>query len=198
MKDNYGIARDRAQQLFSGYDHQDIANRWKLKLDRQFLYVQLLGKPYRIRRSDGQVIRALSGEQAEFQEVLTLFDLLTHPGEKTLSGCYAPVNSLKGRPAAAGVATDFFSASAKHFDADPERFCRACEALGGEAVEMGDIGFCFSLFAELKMIVKLYRGDEEFPPSLTVLWDENTLSYLLYETVFYAQGLLLQSIAQNM
>ena len=47
-------------------------------------------------------------------------------------------------------------------------------------------------------MVQLWHGDEEFPPNLRLLWDENTLRYLRYETTWYAAGLLMQRIRERM
>ena len=58
----------------------------------------------------------------------------------------------------------------------------------------GERGFRFPMFGPLSGIGKFYHSDEDFPASVTLLWEENTLQYLLYETVFYAAGVLLQAI----
>ena len=44
----------------------------------------------------------------------------------------------------------------------------------------------------------LRLGDEEFPPGLRFLWDENALMYIRYETMYYAKGLLLQRLAEKL
>lgn len=197
-RDNYALSRDRAQELFVSYDQQRLIERWQLRNDGQFLYADFFGRPYRICRKTGTVTRDWDQQQAGFEEVLTLFDLLCHKGHKCAAHTYAPVNSLRGKPVAAGVGTDFFSASARVFDRDPAGFGAACEHLGGEKVTAGDIGYRFAVFADLTLIVKFYHSDGEFPASLTVLWDENTLQYLLYETVYYAQGFLLGQLREWM
>lgn len=196
-KDNYSLSRDRAQELFLRYDQETIVHLWNLQCDSRYLYVTFFGQPYQICRKTGTVTDS-TGTQAGFNAVLTIFDLLSHPGQKQLAGRYAPVNSLNGRPVAAGVETKFFTESAKYVHNHPDAFRCACRDLGGEAVAMGDIGYRFPVFGELTLIVKFYFGDEDFPPSLLCLWDQNTLQYLLYETVFYAEGFLLNAITSRM
>jgi hypothetical protein len=63
---------------------------------------------------------------------------------------------------------------------------------------MGDIGYQFPVFAELSVILKFYHADEDFPASVTLLWDENMLQFAFYETVFYIAGFLLGSIRNEM
>ena len=56
----------------------------------------------------------------------------------------------------------------------------------------------FRIFEDLPVVVQLWLGDEEFPPNLRLLWDENALMYLKYETMHFAKGLLLQKIWKAM
>ena len=43
---------------------------------------------------------------------------------------------------------------------------RACETLGGIAVDMGDVGFQFPLFQEFSVILRFYQSDMDFPAAL--------------------------------
>ena len=196
---NYELSRDRAQAYFLGFDQEAIIRTWALASDANWLYVDFLGRPYRICRKDGSILRQWDDSRAGFNEVLSIYDLLCHAGsEKFVSGTFAPVNSLKHRPRAVGVGTSFHSACAGVFDRDPEAFRNACAALGGQAVPLGDVGFRFPVFGPLEVILKFYHADEDFPASVTLLWDAETLRFVYYETVFYIAGHLLSMISEKM
>jgi len=196
--DNYLVSRDRAQAYFLNFDQQQIIDFWQLKHDADTLYVLFINREYRICRKTGRIFRE-DGTEAGFAEVLSIFDFLCHNGEnKILSGRWAPVNSLDGMGATAGVGTAFHKGIAATFDQDPKAFRFACEALGGSAVAMGDIGYRFPVFGDFSVILKFYHSDEDFPASTTLLWDANTLQFLFYETTFYIAGFLLQSITDTM
>ena len=195
--DNYQISRNRAQDYFLNFDQSDMIERWSLRHDADCLYLTFFGRPCEICRKTGAV--TCGGAQAGFEETLTIFDLLCHEGQsKTVSGRFAPVNSLKGAAKGAGVETDFYRRHADAFDRTPDRFRTACLALGGTPVPMGDIGFRFTVFHNLDVILKFYHADEDFPASVTLLWDENLLDFMFYETVFYAAGSLLKTIEKQM
>lgn len=197
--DNYELSRNRAQVYFLGFDQEILIQKWKLQADDATIFVPFLGRPYGIDRSSGMVTRLWNGEQAQYSEVLSIFDFLSHEGEKKqLSGQFAPVNSLNGCTKGAGVGTDFHSSIASRFDADAQSFRNACDKLGGTPVGMGDIGFEFPVFQDIKVILKFYHADEEFPASLTLLWDANMLQFVFYETVFYIAGCLLGMILEEM
>ena len=196
--DNYKISRDRAQRYFLGFDQKKLLNAWRLQHDESLIYLDFLGKSYRICRKTGTVYRVRDGQQADFNVVLSIFDLLCHEnGQKVVTGRYAPVNSLKGA-AAVGVGTDFYGKFAEKIDGDPERFRLACLRCGAEPVQMGDIGFRFPVFGKLDVILKFYHSDEDFPASVTLLWEENMLRFVHYETVFYIAGALLRQLEEEM
>lgn len=197
--DNYKLSRDRAQAYFLGFDQQKIIADWNLPHDEESLYVDFLGRPYSISRSSGTVTRQWSAEQAGFEEVLSIFDLLCHESaQKRVSGRFAPVNSLKGRGPVVGVGTNFHGKAAARFDRDTEAFRCACLSLGAAEIPIGDMGFQFPLFQDLTVKLKFYRADEDFPASVTLLWEENLLQYIYYETVFYIAGFLLNTVLNRM
>lgn len=196
--DNYVASRDRAQRYFLGFDQETLIRNWKLMHNDTSIFVNFLGRAYRICRNTGAVFCKEDGLQANFNVVLSIFDLLCHESaQKLLTGRYAPVNSLKGN-AAVGVGTDFYGEFAERIDGDPQNFRQACLRCGAKAVQMGDIGFCFPVFGPLNVILKFYHSDEDFPASITLLWDENMLQFVYYETVFYIAGALLQRLKEEM
>lgn len=87
---------------------------------------------------------------------------------------------------------------ALRFAADPEGLRRACLALNGQLFHHGDVAYAIELFEGLSIVIQLWLGDEEFPPVLRFLWDENALMYLRYETMYYAKGLLLHQLKRWM
>ena len=78
-RDNYAIAAARARQLFVNYDHEALARKLRTQLDETYLYTKLLGEPYRIHRTTGDISRFSNGEWVSansFNESLTLLDLV--------------------------------------------------------------------------------------------------------------------------
>ena len=196
--DNYEISRDRAQRYFLRFDQGELVKTWNLQEDETNLYVDFLGVAYRIDRTSGAVLHLVDDVAATYDQSLSIFDLLCHCGEeKILSGTYAPVNSLRGN-AAVGVTTDFYTAFAQRVDKDPENFRLACLRCGGQELPIGDMGFRFTIFAELEVQLKFYHSDEDFPASITLLWDDNMLRFVYYETVFYIASVLLRQLTEAM
>ena len=214
--DNYELSRDRAEQYFLQFDQEEIIRTHHLEADARWIYTTFLQDRYRIDRETGHMQKSRDGfvtaEDAGHGDTLTIFDFLCHNmtvhgaaeakaanrAACTLSGRWAPVNSLKGRPKTVGVGSGLFESHSAIFDADQEGFAAACEVLGGERMPLGDIGYKIPVWGEVAVLIKFYSADDEFPAQTTVLFDENLLSFIFYETVFYMAMLVLERIEEEM
>jgi hypothetical protein len=87
---------------------------------------------------------------------------------------------------------------ARYFDRNPEAFSAACLSLKGERFPGADVSYAIELLDGLRILVQLWHGDEEFPPRLRCLWDENTTRFIRYETTWYALGLLMERLRENL
>ena len=191
MVNNYEISAARAAEIFLRYDPAVMAAKFGLPRDEAYLYLTFVSAPYRVSCKTGLVER-LDGARpapAGFNESLTIYDVLcdSKPGCR-LSGRYCRVNSLPGVAQTAGLGNDLFDSYAGRFDRDPAALARACEALGGTELPGADVGYTLPLFPFLPVQLRFWRSDEEFPPSLQLLWDEYALQFMRYETTYYAAG----------
>ena len=198
--DNYEKAKKQAEKYFLTQDQEALFRRCPFAYDENYIFVPFLAHDYRICRKTGRVEKSCDGfsttEDANFEETLSIFDFLFHEGtHKHLSGTWAPVDSLRGRPNTLASMPAFHSALSQMFDRDHAAFHAACQDLGGTAVPMGDIGYKIPVFPNFSVIVKFYAADEDFPAQTVILWDENTLSFLRYETTFYIAGHLLKQLS---
>ena len=198
---NYLIQAQQAKRLFTAYDHGKLVQKLKLCADEQYLYVPMLSERYRIHRQTGEIHRETESgwlDANSYEEVMTLLDLTCDSREdRFLTGRWKNMtdfglmfhrNLLEGKK----------DPWAEKFEANPAGFRKACEALGGKPLEWGDISYAIELFDGLSILVQLRFGDEEFPAGLRLLWDENALMYIKYETMYFAKALLLRKIEERM
>ena len=71
---------------------------------------------------------------------------------------------------------------------------QAAQAIGGAPLDKADASAQFTVMDDLAMQVHLWLPDEDFPASLQFFWDENVLQYMHYETVWYANGFILEEL----
>jgi hypothetical protein len=59
-----------------------------------------------------------------------------------------------------------------------EAFRRACEALGGAPLEIGDAGYVFIVLPRVHLALVYWEGDEEFPSQARVLFEDTSAKYM--------------------
>jgi hypothetical protein len=69
------------------------------------------------------------------------------------------------------------------FGYDKYAFLEAGTALGGKEEEYGDASFTLFAFPKVPITFILWRGDDEFPPSMKALFDPSITGYLPLEDI---------------
>lgn len=200
-RDNYAIHARQAKERFLTYDQQKLIRKLRLKADDTYLYTKMLSQLYRIRRDTGDMERQVDGDWVDgnsYAEVMTLLDLICDSREDRYLACRWKNMQTFGLMFHRNLLEDSKDPWAERFQKDPEGFRRACLALGGQMLPNGDVAYAIELFDGLCIALQLWFGDEEFPPNLRILWDENALMYLKYETMHFAKGMLLSWIREEM
>lgn len=199
--DNYQIQAAQAKKLFLTYDQQELISRCRLKFDDTYLYTKFLAKDYRIHRKTGDMERLEQDVWVvanAFGEVMTILDWLCDSrADRYITGRWINVISHKNY-FHGNLQEETADPYARLFDRDPQGFVAGCERLGGQKMSGADMSYAIELLDDLRVWVQLWRGDEEFPPQLRLLWDENTCRYIRYETTWFARGLLLERIKEGM
>ena len=199
-RDNYQIQAGQAKQRFLTYDQERLIRKLNATADKSYIFVSLLGEPYRLDRKTGDIQRCEGGQWVDgnsFAEVMTILDLVCDSREnRYISGRWKSMGQF-GMQFHQNLLEDERDKVADLFDADPESLHRACKAVGGRAIPGADISYAVELFDGLEIGVQFWHGDDEFYPRLRYLWDENALQYIRYETMYYAVGLLRQRLSEK-
>lgn len=198
--DNYLKQAAQAKAYFLTYDQETLIRKLNLSHDENYLYPVLFSQTYRLSRKTGDLARQgkHGWEDANTRgEVMTLLDLICDSREdRFVSGKWKDMaqfghafhqNLLEER-----------DPLAERCQERPEVFRRWCEALGGKPMPTGDIAYSIEVFDGLPLMIQLWFGDEDFPASLRLLWDENALMYLKYETMYFAREVLLSRLKREM
>lgn len=198
--DNYLKQAAQAKAYFLTYDQEALIRKLNLAYDEDYLYPVFFSQTYRLSRKTGDLARqgGQGWEDANTHgEVMTLLDLICDSREdRFVSGKWKDMaqfghafhqNLLEER-----------DPLAERCQEKPEVFRRWCEALGGKSVPTGDIAYSIEVFDGLPLMIQLWFGDEDFPASLRLLWDENALMYLKYETMYFAREVLLSRLKREM
>lgn len=201
MKSNYEIMRNRMYVQFLEYDQRHMIEKFRLKYDEEYLYMEFVGRLYRINRKNGKVEWSedffKSCSEAGYNEVMSIFDVLCYSKKDChLSGKFRNVNQLKGTVQSSRVGGSLFYHQVRYLDGKTEKFCQACELLGGKKEKVGDVAYRLYPFEFLPMILQFWNSDEEFDANLKIMWDEHVLDYVHFETAQFIVSHVLQRIRE--
>ena len=196
---NYLIQAQQAKERFLTYNQEKLIEKFNLKFDGQYIYVNLLCKQYRLARTTGDLQKQSESGWCDantYEEVMTLLDLLCDSrDDRRISGQWQNMQSF-GLQFHQNLLEEARDPFAEKIDADPNWLHRAAAALQAEKIPGGDFGYAFHLFDGLKIGVLFWHGDEEFAPRVRYLWDANAKQYIRYETMYFATTLLRRRIKE--
>ena len=138
--------------------------------------------------------------EAQFNEAMTIYDLLGYAQPAChASGTMINMKSLHTKIAAtAPRPSSIYAAQEARLAALEAQksgiLAQAAQALGGAPLDKADASAQFTVINDLTMQIQLWLPDEDFPASLQFFWDENVLQYMHYETVWYANGFILEEL----
>ncbi len=114
----------------------------------------------------------------DFQLAMLLYYLLTADGSP-LTGKWVSFADLPdGRMYNAAFQGYSGDEIAKRFGLDLERFKSACLKAGGNAIDVGSASFVFQALPRVSLMLTYWLGDEDFPSSCKILFDESASHYL--------------------
>ena len=184
IMNNYDKLQKAAQQRFCGYDKNILAKKDGVCEDADHLYTRFFMQEVKIRKLDGEI--TVDGRPAGFGEALAVYDWLCDRRENACAvNEYCQVEQLASVHLSGGGLPITAPVLAQKIQMQPQRFAQLCRQMGGKEMQLGDIGCCVEIFPGLCVCIKFYYGDDEFAPSVSLLWDKNILQFVRYETVYY-------------
>lgn len=195
--DNYEIMRNQMRGEFVKYDQEKMIRKFSLNSDADYIYITFVSENYRINRKSGVVERSSDGfrsaTEADYNESMTIYDVLCCSKENCcLSGRFCPVYTAKGAAKTFRVGSSLFQKNADRFRGRIIQLEYAGSILGERTEMKGDAAFVIYAFPFLPVLFQFWDGDDEFPPSLNFMFDENILDYMHFETVFLMMSHILR------
>jgi hypothetical protein len=83
------------------------------------------------------------------------------------------------------------------FGKDPEVFLKTGKKLGGSEILYGDKGFALEVFPKVPLAYILWRGDAEFPPKISVLFDSTIEFHLPLDIIWCMVGETSRRLAEQ-
>lgn len=158
---------------------RELALRSGAELEERFLRVKFFGEPYRITFPDFEVSREATNQACSaYRAALFLFYLQTADGAP-FAGKWIALRELPDglfyHQAYQGYSGNRLARSIGN---RVEAFARAAEKLGGQKLALGDAAYAFDALPRVRVAVVYYAGDDDFPATANVLFDESASHYL--------------------
>lgn len=202
MASNYDKQVDIGKSYFLKYDQEKLAVKFHLEMDERYLYLTYIGTPCRIERATGTVYEKNGEAYTEcrsYETVMTIYDMLCHSSEPELpplGGKWTLVANFAA--AGASPSADIFSQKyADYFSGKVEELKQSCIRLGGQIkprLAGTDVTAEIPAFSFFPVLIQFWDADDEFPAQIKIMWDDQTMRYLNFETTYYLQGDLLERL----
>ncbi len=140
--------------------------------------LRCVGRDYTIAHPEGVVLDA-EGQPAEVGVAILLLLYLLEATGGPQEGRWISFEQLPGGP---GYLASFrgrvVSPILRAFGPDPSLLLEAGRELGGEPLGQGDVSVCIPALPRVPVAYLMWKGDEEFAPSVSVVFDSSVRGYL--------------------
>lgn len=170
-----GIANIEEQCRKSGVQY--IAEKKAILIDH-------LNRSYKIGFPDGKVEFADSEEAVPIRDKILLLHYFTRAKGTPSSGKTITYKELRE-----GI--NYFPTFSKRtiqplvrfFGDKPGELLKTAETLGGHKTDFGDVAVTIDAFPRVTVTIALWRGDEEFPPEGSIIFDSTISDYLTNDDI---------------
>ena len=177
IKDNkVGVPHEHYCAKFRACDPREMSAHSGVPYDEEkgVFTLRLLGRPGEVTWPEVSVTFRDNGEKAGAVVEILLMRLLMVGTLRTAEGkFYAYAEMPWGNVYCEQFKGRCILRMAFGFGRDPERFSKACEAVGGVASGFGDRSYDVEFIDGLTLRLILWEADEEFPPSTQILFSDN-------------------------
>lgn len=148
------------------------------RIDEGLLELRCAGRDYQITYPEGAVSNA-DGTPADVSVAIMLLLYLLEATGRAAEGRWISFEQLPGGPGYLASFRGRVMQPVLHaFGTHPDRLVEAARTVDGETLRLGDVAVRIPALPGVPIVYVLWRGDEEFPPSLSVVFDASVEGYL--------------------
>lgn len=176
------LAFSSAQKQLAGMDPTAVAGHSGAELgtgdEGEYLEVTFLNQRYRVLLPNGEVTTESGEDPPLVRGVLILHYLIQAQGT-ALARRWVDFRSLPGGVVYYPVFRGrVISRLVGMFGQRPQELISAATPLGGQPIEMADVGVEIPAFPRVPVVLALWEASEEFGPEGTVMYDDALPAYL--------------------
>ncbi|MFC1873635.1 DUF3786 domain-containing protein [Chloroflexota bacterium] len=181
----YGVARERLAKL-EDIEGQCLRSgaRYQMVDSRRVVVLDYLNQSYQIDLPGVEVSKVGGEGEVPIKVKLLILHYFILAQGIPLSG---NIITYKELPEGLVYFPTFAKRAVKplldHFGKEPQRLVDVAAKLGGRKADCGDVAVTINAFKYVPLTLVLWRGDEEFAPSASILFDNTIRDYISTEDV---------------
>jgi hypothetical protein len=179
----YNLACERLAGL-KDIEQQCLNSGTQYIAPEKIIIIDYLNQSYRISAPDGEVSFATGEEAVPIKDKILILDYFTRAKGTPLSDKKITYKELHD-----GV--NYFDTFSKRtiqplvtfFGGEPEKLLETASIFGGQKADFGDTAVTINAFSRVPITVVLWKGDEEFAPEGSLLFDSTISDYLTNDDI---------------
>jgi hypothetical protein len=179
----YNLACERLAGL-KDIEQQCLNSGTQYIAPEKIIIIDYLNQSYRISAPDGEVSFATGEEAVPIKDKILILDYFTRAKGTPLSDKKITYKELHD-----GV--NYFDTFSKRtiqplvtfFGGEPEKLLETASIFGGQKADFGDAAVTINAFSRVPITVVLWKGDEEFAPEGSLLFDSTISDYLTNDDI---------------
>ncbi len=148
------------------------------------IIIQYLNRSYIINLPDFKISIVHSAEEVPIRDKVLILHYFTTAKGTPATGRLITFREL---PEGTVYSPTFSKRTIKplvdNFGKEPYRLVEISETMGGHRADYGDIAVTLNAFSRVPITIVLWRGDDEFTPQGSILFDANITDYLSTEDI---------------
>jgi len=151
---------------------------------KKAIIIEHLTRSYQIGFSGGEVSFIDSEEAVPVKDKILILDYFTRARGTPLTGRTITYKELhEGINYYPTFSKRTIQPLVAFFGEKPEQLLKIAESLGGYKADYGDVAVTFDAFPLAPVTLVLWRGDEEFPPEGSIMFDSTVSDYLTNDDI---------------
>ncbi|OGO21116.1 MAG: hypothetical protein A2144_07445 [Chloroflexi bacterium RBG_16_50_9] len=179
----FNLARERLARI-DDIEKQCLRSGAQYLPSPKTVILDYLNQSYRISLPDGKVTFMSGGETVPLRDQILILHYFIQAKGTPSSGNLITYKEL---PDGINYYPVFAKRSTKpildFFSSQPEQLLKIGESLGGHKAEFGDVAVTIRAFKHVPVTIVLWRGDGEFGPEGSLLFDSTITDYLTNDDV---------------
>ena len=197
---NLAVTLSLAQEEFAKQSPQRMAENSGCSYDEttKSFTVPYLMQNYSVTYPQGNVTNT-EQKEADLTTAILILHYLTGASGVELTNDWVSFKELQG----GAIYIQAFQKRAinplvQAFGKEPDAFTAATKQFAGTPAEFGDLSYIIPVFPRIPILLILWRGDDEFPPNGTILFDRNANTYLHTEDFAHLASMTVYALIKTL